>query len=122
MCATMTDVQKSEGTSTLLFMLVMAFLGGLLLNIMPCVLPVLTMKLYGLIEQVDISPAERRKAGLAYTAGIVVSFLGLAAVVVMLQNILGQDVGWGFQFQYPCLHRHIGCHCVCLWLVPVWCF
>jgi thiol:disulfide interchange protein DsbD len=101
LCATMTEVKNTEGANTLIFMLFMAFLGGLLLNIMPCVLPVLTMKLYGLIEQVDISPPERRKAGLAYTAGIVVSFLALAAVVVALQNMFEQDVGWGFQFQYP---------------------
>ena len=102
LCATMTEAtEEEEGLGTMVFMLFMAFLGGLLLNIMPCVLPVLTMKLYGLIEQVDISPKERKQAGLAYTSGIVASFLALAAAVVTLQVVLKQDVGWGFQFQYP---------------------
>lgn len=82
-------------------MLGLAFLGGMLLNIMPCVLPVLTLKLYSLVEQADISAAMRRRAGLAYTAGIVLSFIALALVVVALKQSLGMDVGWGFQFQYP---------------------
>ncbi len=81
-------------------MLGLAFLGGLLLNIMPCVLPVLTLKLYGLVEQSDITAGARRNAGLAYTAGIVASFLALAAAVVVVQQTVGA-VGWGFQFQYP---------------------
>ena len=93
--------EQTSSLGTMAFMLLMAFLGGLLLNIMPCVLPVLTLKLYGLIEQADISKKERQKAGMAYTAGIVASFLALAIVVVTLQNVMGQDVGWGFQFQYP---------------------
>ena len=82
-------------------MLLMAFLGGLLLNIMPCVLPVLTLKLYGLIEQVDVGTRERRVAGIAYSAGIVVSFLALAAGVIACRVLLGESVLWGFQFQYP---------------------
>ena len=83
------------------FMLLLAFLGGMLLNIMPCVLPVLTLKLYSLVEQADISQGERRVAGLAYSAGVVGSFLVLAAVLVAVQASLGGNVGWGFQFQYP---------------------
>lgn len=81
--------------------LLLAFFGGMLLNIMPCVLPVLTLKLFGLIEQTGITAKEQRIAGIAYTAGIVLSFVLLAVVVIVLQNSLGLDVGWGFQFQYP---------------------
>jgi len=84
-----------------LWMLLLAFVGGMLLNIMPCVLPVLTMKLYSLIEQKDISAPQRRVAGFAYSAGIVCSFLALATAVVVLRLSFGQDVLWGFQFQYP---------------------
>ena len=87
--------------ASLLWMLLLAFLGGMLLNIMPCVLPVLTMKLYSLVEQGDITPAKRRVAGYAYSAGIVASFLALASAVVIMKAALGQDVLWGFQFQYP---------------------
>jgi len=83
------------------WMLLLAFLGGVLLNVMPCVLPVLTMKLYSLIQQGDISDAERRTAGWAYTAGIVASFAALGLAVVLLKSMFGQSVGWGFQFQSP---------------------
>lgn len=88
-------------SSPLVVTLFWAFLGGLLLNIMPCVLPVLTLKLYSLIEQTDITPAEQRTAGLGYTTGILVSFWVLAAAVLVLRNAFGMDVDWGFQFQYP---------------------
>ena len=82
-------------------MLGLAFVGGAILNIMPCVLPVLTLKLYSLVEQRDISNRRRRNAGLAYSAGIVVSFVVLAVAVVLAKGAFGMQVGWGFQFQYP---------------------
>lgn len=81
--------------------LVFAFLGGLILNIMPCVLPVLTLKLYSLVEQTDVTPQEQRTAGLSYTAGILFSFLALAAAVLVARSAMDMNVGWGFQFQYP---------------------
>ncbi|TNE85665.1 MAG: hypothetical protein EP330_24755 [Deltaproteobacteria bacterium] len=81
-------------------MLGMAFLGGLLLNLMPCVLPVLTLKLFGLVSHADATPADQKKSGLAYTAGILVSFGSLAIAVLALKASAGA-VGWGFQFQSP---------------------
>ena len=75
-------------------------LGGALLNIMPCVLPVLTLKLFYLVEQSDITPREQKVAGIAYSGGIISSFLALALFVV-LQTVFGLNIGWGFQFQYP---------------------
>ncbi len=91
----------STSGSGLFLNLISAFIGGLLLNIMPCVLPVLTLKLYSLVEQVDITPADQRTAGLAYTGGIMVSFLALAGTVVLMRSAFGLEVDWGFQFQYP---------------------
>jgi thiol:disulfide interchange protein DsbD len=79
----------------------LAFLGGLILNIMPCVLPVLMLKLYSLIEQGGISDAERRSAGLAYTGGILVSFWLLAAAIFVMRTVFESEVGWGFQMQSP---------------------
>lgn len=90
----------AEEAQSLPLMLAMALFGGLLLNIMPCVLPVLTLKLYGLVEQADLGAAGRQRAGVAYTAGILASFLALAGAVIALQSTLGA-VGWGFQFQWP---------------------
>ena len=92
---------QAEAESSLLLTLFWAFLGGLLLNIMPCVLPVLTLKLYSLIEQTDITAAEQRTAGVGYTTGILFSFWVLAAAVIVLRSAFGLEVDWGFQFQYP---------------------
>ncbi len=85
----------------LLLNLLWAFVGGLLLNVMPCVLPVLTLKLYGLVEQGETPATEQRRAGIAYSSGILVSFWALAAAVIGLRLASGVDVSWGFQFQYP---------------------
>jgi thiol:disulfide interchange protein DsbD len=93
--------QAPEQETSIVSVLGLALLGGLLLNIMPCVLPVLALKLYGLIEQQDISTNDRQMAGLAYTAGILFCFWVLAAAVFGTRSVLGIDVGWGFQFQYP---------------------
>lgn len=89
------------GPVSLILNLALAFAGGLLLNVMPCVLPVITLKLYGLVEQSDISSTQQRTAGLAYTGGILASFWALAAAIVLLRTIFGMQVDWGFQFQYP---------------------
>jgi thiol:disulfide interchange protein len=85
----------------LVSMLIGSFFGGLILNVMPCVLPVLTLKLYSLVEQRDIQASQQRTAGLAYTGGILVCFWFIAAAVVTMRSVLGEDVGWGFMFQSP---------------------
>lgn len=93
----------AAATSPLLVLsnLLFAFLGGLLLNIMPCVLPVLALKLYGLVEQADLSDGDKRQAGVVYTLGILMSFWALAGGVLVARAALGGGVGWGFQFQEP---------------------
>lgn len=82
-------------------MLLLAFLGGGILNVMPCVLPVLTLKLFSLVEQRDMDARRRSQAGLVYGAGVVASFLALALVVIGAKSIFGESLGWGSQFQYP---------------------
>jgi thiol:disulfide interchange protein DsbD len=77
-------------------MLLLAFLGGMLLNLMPCVLPVLSLKVFGLMGQGGAKPAN----GLAYTLGVLASFWGLGAAVLVLKAA-GASVGWGFQMQNP---------------------
>jgi thiol:disulfide interchange protein DsbD len=91
---------SSYSPMLLLSNLGLGFLGGLILNVMPCVLPVLMLKLYSLIEQGGISDREKRVAGLAYTGGILVSFWVLG-VAVLLMRTFGTEVGWGFQMQEP---------------------
>ncbi|NBB81275.1 MAG: thiol:disulfide interchange protein [Verrucomicrobia bacterium] len=79
---------------------VLAFLGGLILNIMPCVLPVLSLKVFSLLKHAGQARSEALKHGLAYTLGVVVSFLVLAGALFALRAV-GERIGWGFQLQSP---------------------
>ena len=86
--------------ATLAAMLSLALLGGLILNLMPCVLPVLSLKLLGVVGH---GGAERRTIRLSFfasAAGVVVSFLALAGGTIALK-LAGHAVGWGLQFQEP---------------------
>ncbi|MGQ9371884.1 protein-disulfide reductase DsbD family protein [Azospirillum sp. ST 5-10] len=86
----------------LLPMLAVALLGGLILNLMPCVLPVLSLKLVSVVQHggAGRAPAAVRAGFLASAAGIVASFLVLAAAMIGLKAA-GASVGWGIQFQQP---------------------
>ena len=77
-----------------------AFLGGVILNVMPCVLPVLTMKVFNVIEHSAEAPRENRIHGLAYSAGVLATFL-LFAIVIIGLRASGDTFGWGMQFQSP---------------------
>ena len=96
--------QKISGsgpqTGTLLKILLFAFIGGLLLNIMPCVLPVLSIRALNLVKQSGNKRREIFNGSLFYTAGILASLLVLAGAVIALK-LSGELVGWGFQFQNP---------------------
>ena len=80
--------------------LALAFLGGLILNIMPCVLPVLSLKVFSLLKHAGQTRSDALRHGLAYTAGVVISFIALATVLFALRA-LGERIGWGFQLQSP---------------------
>ena len=77
-----------------------AFLGGLILNIMPCVLPVISMKILGFVQQSQESPERVRKLGLTYGLGVWASFLALAGVLISAKNTT-QMASWGMQMQNP---------------------
>lgn len=80
--------------------LLAGFLGGVILNLMPCVFPVLGIKLISLISQSGLSVTEVRKHGLFYTLGILLSFWVLALILLSLRAA-GSELGWGFQLQEP---------------------
>ncbi len=80
--------------------LIYAFIGGLILNIMPCVLPVIALKILGFVGQAKESPAHVRKLGILYAAGVLVSFLVLAALIIGIKAA-GHRAGWGIQFSNP---------------------
>jgi len=96
-----TDTPKPKAKATtndIIKFLFMAFIGGIILNIMPCVLPVLSIKAMSLVKQSQQDRKQIFYSSMAYTAGIVVSFIILATVIVVLKAS-GEMVGWGFQFQ-----------------------
>lgn len=92
----------SESETSFLLMALFAFLGGAILNLMPCVFPVLALKVLGLVNASSVSLQEQRAHGLSYTAGVVVSFLAMAALLLALRAA-GEALGWGFQLQTPWL-------------------
>lgn len=89
--------QGSTGSGTLLTMLVLAFLGGAILNLMPCVFPILSLKVLSFARSTD---HDRHLHSWLYTAGVVLSFVLVAALLIALQQA-GQAIGWGFQLQSP---------------------
>ncbi|MGB1552632.1 MAG: protein-disulfide reductase DsbD family protein [Candidatus Puniceispirillaceae bacterium] len=87
-------------SASLLFILLAAFAGGVILNIMPCVLPVLSLKLASILSMGGASPAQIRTRLMAGAAGILTSFALLGLVLVGLK-LAGGRLGWGIQFQNP---------------------
>ena len=99
------NIQSSkidEATESITFIvaIIFGFLGGILLNVMPCVLPVLAIKVLAFIEQAGESRTLRLVACSLYTMGVLCSFIVLATMIVTLKE-LGYQIGWGFQFQNP---------------------
>jgi thiol:disulfide interchange protein len=89
----------SLGLVALVSLLGAAFLGGLVLNLMPCVLPVLSIKAAGLVHTAH-DPKQARAHGIAYTIGVLVCFAAIGAILAALR-IAGEQAGLGFQLQYP---------------------
>jgi thiol:disulfide interchange protein len=84
----------------LIAVLAFAFLGGLILNLMPCVLPVLSLKVFSLIKHAGENSGGAWKQGVAFTVGVVISFWVLAGLLIALEAA-GSHLGWGFQMQSP---------------------
>ena len=84
---------------TLLAALIGALLGGMLLNLMPCVFPILAIKVMSFTRHAN-DQRGHRVSGLAYSAGVVLSFLALGALMLALRSA-GEQLGWGFQLQSP---------------------
>lgn len=85
---------------SILKFILLAFIGGIILNVMPCVLPVLSIKALSIVKQSHQDKKDIFKHSLAYTFGILLSFLILSTIVILIK-LSGELVGWGFQFQNP---------------------
>ncbi len=92
------DFNKKKKQTQIIYFIILAFLGGLILNFMPCVLPILSLKLYSFLRLTQDDDNKIRFDCSLTVAGIVTSFLFLAITVIFLKTI-GETVGWGFHFQ-----------------------
>lgn len=95
-----TPPAEAQSFHSLFFAIIGAFLGGLILNAMPCVFPVLSLKALSVAKKQGAEKQQIRTQGLMYTAGVMVCFLGLASTLIALRQA-GEAVGWGFQMQSP---------------------
>jgi len=91
---------SSNGETSFFLYLLLAMLGGLLLNVMPCVLPILFLKIFDLMRKKDETRRDMLKWAFATTSGICFSFLVIAVIIVIVR-LTGNIIGWGFQFQHP---------------------
>lgn len=98
--ATMQNSAEESANLGLPAALLFALLGGVILNLMPCVFPVLSIKALSLLNHAQHKSAEIRWQGLAYTLGILSSFALLGGILIALKAA-GAQIGWGFQFQSP---------------------
>ncbi len=93
------EPQGAADTGGLLPVLLLAVLGGIVLNVMPCVFPILSLKALSLAKG-QVSPAKARADSLAYTAGVILVVTALGGIVLALRAA-GSEVGWAFQLQDP---------------------
>ncbi|MGD2122219.1 MAG: thioredoxin family protein [Gemmatimonadota bacterium] len=98
--STVETVASDTQGVTLAVALVFAFLGGILLNLMPCVFPILSLKILGVASQGGENRTRVRNQGLLFAVGVVLSFLALAGLLIVLRAG-GAQLGWGFQLQSP---------------------
>ena len=90
----------AESPTGLLKLLLFGFIGGFILNLMPCVLPVISLKIFGFIQHAGDSRARIFGNGLAFAIGIFAWFIGLAALMIALKSA-GREITWAFQFTNP---------------------
>src|SRR5262249_42612376 len=90
----------ADGSLGLLQAALFAFLGGLILNLMPCVFPVLSIKALGVVEHAHVGRAYAQRQGLAFLMGVLATFIALALGLIALRGA-GAELGWGFQLQSP---------------------
>ena len=88
---------ETHGSGALLYMLALAFMGGAILNLMPCVFPILSLKVLSFARSTD---HDRHLHSWVYAAGVIASFVLVAALLIALQQA-GSAIGWGFQLQSP---------------------
>ena len=102
-----TGAIASDGGLSFGFAVLFAFLGGIILNLMPCVFPILSMKALGLVNTAQHDQRVARESGVIYTFGILVAFAAIGAALLAIRSA-GEAVGWGFQLQNPLVNAGLG--------------
>ena len=100
-------VATSFAVADMLQAIVFGLLGGIVLNLMPCVFPILSMKALGLVQLAGAERRAVRASGLLYTAGVLVAFAAIAVALLALRAA-GSAAGWGFQLQSPWVNLGLG--------------
>lgn len=95
-----TEMTPPDGANNWWKAALLAFLGGLVLNLMPCVFPVLSIKALSLVKYASHDHQRAHWLGLSYTAGVILSFLAIAGLLIIIKGA-GAHIGWGFQLQNP---------------------
>ena len=95
-----TPMSRNGQNSSLLIILLFAFAGGLILNLMPCVFPILTLKIFSLVSKKRLQEQTLHRHSISFTLGVVFTFLALALFIVVARAG-GEAIGWGFQLQSP---------------------
>jgi len=94
------ETKETSQEFNILTLIVFAFLGGLILNVMPCVFPILSIKILRFVEQSRDSTYKTLQQGLLFSLGVITSFLMIAALLIALKSG-GESIGWGYQLQSP---------------------
>ena len=89
-----------DDSQNVVLLILFAFIGGLILNFMPCVFPILSIKILRFVEYSENSSSQTYKFGLFYSLGVILSFLLIAFTLLAFKSS-GEVIGWGFQLQYP---------------------
>ncbi len=92
--------EVSTNSHSFIMILLFAFIGGMILNLMPCVLPVLSLKIMGFVQTAHNEHSQAWKHGVVFTFGVLASFWVLAGILLVLRAG-GEQLGWGFQLQSP---------------------
>ena len=94
------EIQESNSSLSLIQAIIFAFIGGLILNLMPCVFPVISLKVLSFVSMGNESVAKIRIHSLSFCVGVLISFIAMGLALIILKQI-GNNIGWGFQLQSP---------------------
>jgi len=92
--------QESLSLADFAITILFAFIGGLILNAMPCVFPILSIKILNFVEQSEGSREKMIQHGLSFSVGVLVTFLSIAGLLLLIKSG-GESIGWGYQLQSP---------------------